>query len=142
VDCAINYKTEDVSKVVREFTKEKGVDIWFETQREQDFGRTFDLLARRGRMILMAGRQARPILPVGSFYPRDLTLYRFATVTATSEERRGCAKALTVWLGDQKLHAAVGRTFPLAQPAEAHRLQEENSLNKSGTLTGKIVVMP
>jgi NADPH2:quinone reductase len=142
VDCAINYKTEDVSKVVREFTKEKGVDIWFETQREQDFGRTFDLLARRGRMILMAGRQARPIFPVGSFYPRDLTLYGFAMFNATPDEQRACAKDINQWLGDQKLHAAVGRTFPLAQAADAHRLQEENTLNKSGTLTGKIVVMP
>jgi NADPH2:quinone reductase len=36
----------------------------------------------------------------------------------------------------------IGRTFPLAEAAAAHRLQEENTLQKAGTLTGKIVLVP
>jgi hypothetical protein len=30
----------------------------------------------------------------------------------------------------------------LDQAAEAHRLQEENTLNQAGTLAGKIVIRP
>jgi NADPH:quinone reductase len=141
-DCVINYKTEDIPSAIREFTKNQGVDVWYETQREPDFERAFDLLARRGRMVLMAGRQARPVFPAGSFYPRDLTLYGFAMFNATPDEQRVAAADINRWLGDQKLHVPIGKTFQLSEAASAHRLQEENTLHKSGTLTGKIVVMP
>src|SRR5262249_40627548 len=74
----LNYKTDDVVAGVRDFTKGNGVNIWFETQREPNFTRTIDLLAKRGRMIVMAGRQAQPTFPVGPFYVKDLSLFGFA----------------------------------------------------------------
>ena len=49
----------------------QGVNVWWETLREPNFDRTVGLLAIRGRMILMAGRDARPVFPVGPFYVRD-----------------------------------------------------------------------
>jgi NADPH2:quinone reductase len=141
-DCVINYKTEDVAKVLREFTKNEGVQVWFETQRDPNFERTFDLLSRRGRMIIMAGRQARPIFPVGAFYPRDLTLYGFGVFNAPPVEQRICAQDINRWHGDQKLHVLIGKSFRLSEAGQAHRLQEDNTINKAGTLMGKIVVMP
>ena len=33
----LNYKTDDVPAGVKEFTDGKGVDVWYETQREPDF---------------------------------------------------------------------------------------------------------
>ena len=36
----------------------------------------------------------------------------------------------------------IGKRFPLAETAEAHQLQEDNTLRKAGTLTGKIVILP
>lgn len=141
-DRVLNYKTDDVPAGVRDFTQGKGVNVWYETQREPDFLRTLDLLARRGRMIVMAGRQAQPIFPVGAFYTRDLSLYGFAMFNAAPEEQRLCAEDINRWLGDGKLHALVGRPFPLSEAAAAHRLQEENTLSKAGTLQGKIVLKP
>jgi NADPH:quinone reductase len=32
--------------------------------------------------------------------------------------------------------------MPLAEAAAAHRLQEENTVGKAGTLAGKIVIKP
>ncbi len=141
-DRVLNYKTDDVPAGVKEFTQGKGVDVWYETQREPDFVRTIELLARRGRMIVMAGRQAQPVFPVGAFYTRDLSLFGFAMFNATPHEQRVCADAINRWLAEKKLNVAIGRKFPLAAAAAAHRLQEENTLNKAGTLTGKIGVMP
>ena len=40
-----------------------GVNVWWETLREPDFERAIPLLAMRGRMVLMAGRDARPLFP-------------------------------------------------------------------------------
>jgi NADPH2:quinone reductase len=141
-DHVINYKTEDVPAAVRAATQGRGVDVWYETQREPDFQKTVPLMARRGRMIVMAGRQAQPVFPVGPFYVNDLSLFGFAMFNATPQEQRRCADDINRWLAEKKLHVLVGRTLPLSEAAAAHRLQEENTLQKAGTLAGKIVLTP
>ncbi len=141
-DHVLNYKTDDIPTGVRTVTGDRGVDVWYETQREPDFLRTIPLLARRGRMVVMAGRQAQPVFPVGPFYVKDLSLFGFAMFNASPEEQRTCAEDINRWLAEKKLHAQIGRTFPLSEAAAAHRLQEENTLQKAGTLTGKIVLVP
>jgi NADPH2:quinone reductase len=93
-------------------------------------------------MVVMAGRQAQPIFPVGPFYVKDLALYGFAMFNATPEEQRRAAEDINRWLAEKKLRVPIGRTLPLADAAGAHRLQEENTLRKVGTLTGKIVLVP
>lgn len=141
-DCVINYKTEDVPARIQDFTKGQGVQVWYETQREPDFLKTVPLMARRGRMIIMAGRQAQPIFPVGPFYVKDLALYGFAMFNASATEQRRCADDINRWLLEKKLRVQIGKTFKFSEAAAAHRLQEENTLNKVGTLTGKIVLVP
>ena len=42
----------------------------------------------------------------------------------------------------QYLVYAIRREFKLADAAAAHKLQEENTLQKAGTLAGKIVLVP
>ena len=142
VDRVINYKTEDVPAAVRDATGGKGVHVWYETQREPDFLRTVPLMARRGRIVLMAGRQAQPTFPVGPFYVNDLSLFGFAMFNATPDEQRRCADDINRWLAEKKLHVLIGRTLPFSEAAAAHRLQEENTLQKAGTLAGKIVLTP
>jgi NADPH2:quinone reductase len=61
---------------------------------------------------------------------------------ATPEEQRRCAEDINRWLAEKKLHVPIGRVFKFSQAAEAHRLQEENTLHRAGTLTGKIVLVP
>ena len=88
-DRVLNYKTDDVPAGVKDFTKGQGVNVWFETQ-PPDFVRPIELLARRGRMIVMAGRQAQPTFPVGPFYVKDLSLFGFAMFNASPDEQRLC----------------------------------------------------
>lgn len=141
-ECVINYKTEDVAARIRAFTNNRGVDVWYETLREQDFVRTFDLLARRGRMVVMAGRQAQPPFPVGAFYPKDLSLFGFAMFNASPEEQSTCAEDINHWSAAKALRSCIGKTMHISEAAAAHRLQEDNTVNKAGSLTGKIVLTP
>jgi NADPH2:quinone reductase len=141
-DRVLNYRSDDLSAGIRDFTGGKGVNVWYETQREPDFLRAVELLAPRGRMIIIAGRQARPTFPVGPFYVKDLSLHGFAMFNATPEEQRRCAEDINRWLAEKQLHLAIGRTFRLSEAAAAHKLLEENTLHKAGTLTGKVVVVP
>jgi len=140
-DLVLNYRTDDAPAKIKEFSG-AGVHVWFETQREPDYDRMVELTRLRGRLVVIAGRQARPPFPHGPFYVKDLTLYGYAMFNATAEEQRRCAEDINRWLAEKKLHVPIGRVFKFSQAAEAHRLQEENTLRKAGTLVGKIVLVP
>jgi NADPH2:quinone reductase len=139
-DRALNYRTDDIAAGINEFTGRKGVDVWYETLREPDLIRTVDLMAQRGRIVVIAGRQARPTLPVGPFYVKGLALFGFAMFNATASEQRRCADDMNRWLAEGKLRPPVGRTFPLSEAAEAHRFLEANTLHGAGSLIGKVVI--
>jgi len=140
-DLAINYKTQDVEAEIKAFAP-SGVNVFWETLREPDFEKTVRLLAPRGRMILMAGRDARPVFPVGPFYVKGCSLHGFAMFNSTPDEQRACAADINRWLASGQLQAQIHSVLPLAEAAAAHRLQEQNTIHKAGTLHGKIVLKP
>ncbi|HZZ28339.1 MAG TPA: NADPH:quinone reductase [Pirellulales bacterium] len=140
-DHAINYKTQDVPAEVKRLAP-TGLNVYWETLREPNFDKAVDLLAPRGRMIIMAGRDARPPFPVGPFYVKGCSLFGFAMFNATAEEQRPCADEINRWLAAGKIKACIDRVLPLSQAAAAHKLQEESTVGKSGTLAGKIVLKP
>jgi NADPH2:quinone reductase len=140
-DVAVNYKTQDVDAAIKQFAPQ-GVNVWWETVREPNFERTIPLLAMRGRMIVMAGRDARPPFPVGPFYVKDCSLHGFAMFNSSAEEQADAAKDINAWLAEGRLKARIDRVLPLSQAVEAHRLQEASTIQKTGTLAGKIVLKP
>jgi NADPH2:quinone reductase len=140
-DAVVNYKTDDIAAAVKKFAPD-GVNVYWETVREPDFDKIVSYLGERGRIILMAGRDARPPFPVGPFYVKGCSLHGFVMFKATAEEQRACADDINRWLAAGQLNARIGRVLPLSQAAAAHKLQEENTLQKSGTLAGKIVLKP
>jgi NADPH2:quinone reductase len=140
-DVAVNYKTDDIAAAVKSFAP-TGVNVYWETVREPDFDKIVSYLAERGRVILMAGRDARPPFPVGPFYVKGCSLHGFVMFKATADELRTCADDINRWLAAGKLKANISRVLPLSDAAAAHKLQEENTLQKSGTLAGKIVLKP
>lgn len=137
----IHHHTEDLIAAVKRLAPD-GVNVWWETRREPDFEKTIPLLARRGRFVLMAGREARPPFPVGPFYTRDCSLLGFAMFNATSEEQRASADGINRWLAGGQFKPRIDRVLPLSETAAAHRLQEDNTLRQAGTLAGKIVLRP
>lgn len=140
-DLAVNYKTQDVDTAIKAFAP-NGVNIWWETLREPDFERAVSLLAMRGRMVVMAGREAKPAFPVGAFYTRDCSLFGFAMFNSSAEEQASAGEDINRWLAEGKLRAQIDRVLPLSETAAAHRLQEASTIQKSGALAGKIVLKP
>ncbi len=138
-DLAINYRTQNVAEEIRNAAP-GGVNVWWETLRTPNFDEAVGMLAPRGRMIVMAGRDARPEFPVGPFYVKECRLLGFVMFKAPADAQRAAAEAINEWLVDGRLRPQIGATFPLREAAAAHRLQEDNTLNAAGTLTGKIVV--
>lgn len=140
-DAVLNYKTDDIAAAVQSFSP-GGANVYWETVREPEFEKIVPLLAERGRIILMAGRDAKPTFPVGPFYVKGCSLLGFVMFKATPEEQRICAGDISRWLSSGLLKPHIGQVLPLAEAAKAHQLQEENTLRKSNTLCGKIVLKP
>jgi NADPH:quinone reductase len=141
-DAVFNHKTDDVPARLKEALGGAGLNLWYETQPPGDLDKTIELMAPRGRIIVMAGRTAKPTFTNGPFYVKGLSMHGFAMFNFTVAEQEKCAEEMNQWLAAGKLKALIGRRFALKDTAAAHQLQEENTLKKAGTLTGKIVILP
>ncbi len=140
-DHVIDYTQEDVPEQLAVHAPQ-GVDVFWETLREPNFDFAVSALAPRGRMVLMAGREVRPEFPVGPFYVKGCALHGFAMFQSDAETQRGCAKDLNHWFASQQLRAVIDRVLPLSAAAQAHQLQEEHTLGKKSSLSGKLVLKP
>lgn len=140
-DAVVNYHTTSLPDAVREFAPD-GANVYWETTREPNFQQIVDCLGERGRIVLMAGREATPPFPVGPFYVKGCSMFGFVMFKATADEQQQCADAINQWLASGKLAANISQVLPLAEAAAAHRLQEQNTLEHAGSLAGKIVLKP
>lgn len=140
-DDVILYKEEDEAEAIARLAP-NGVDIFWETLREPDLETIVSLMAECGRIVIMAGRDARPAFPVGPFYVKGLKMFGFAMFKAPASEFDVCANDINNWLSSGQLKAQISHTMPLSEAAQAHQMQEDNTLMKAGTIAGKIVLVP
>ena len=140
-DLAINYRTSSPTDTLLK-EKPAGCQVYWETVREPDFDAIVEKLSDRGRVILMAGRDARPPFPVGPFYVKGCSIHGFVMFKATADEQRNAAEDIASWLRQGLLQPNISHRFPLSEAAAAHQLQEENTLHLKGNLAGKIVLTP
>lgn len=139
----VQYRTENVDERLTEITQQTGpINIWFETLRMPALDRCIGLMAKRGKIVFMAGRDSRPEFPVGPFYVKDLRAIGFAMFNASADEQRDAANALNPLLSGGQWNPQISRVMPLSDAAAAHQLQEESTLQGSGALAGKIVLKP
>jgi NADPH2:quinone reductase len=138
-DLVVNYKEGELAARLRAFSEE-GIDVWYETQREPDLETNVPLLKRWGRMVLMAGRGAKPVLPLGTFYTRNCSILGFAMFNSPPGDQREAADEIAGWASEGKLRPVIGKVFPLEAASQAHAFLEENTMGKAGTLVGKVVL--
>lgn len=138
-DFAFNYNTSNIAEEVKQVAPQ-GVQVFWETLRDPDFDFGVSAMAENGRMVIMAGRDARPPFPVGPFYVKGCSLHGFAMFKATATQQQVAASDINHWLTTAQLQAQIDRVLPLSETANAHRLQESNTIQKQSVLTGKIVL--
>lgn len=142
-DLVLDYHSASLDDDIRSFAESHGgLDIWWETQREPTLDRAIGLMRKRGRIVLMAGRDARPDFLLGPFYVNDLRMVGFAMFNASPDEQCPCAEDMNRWFAEGKWRPLIGQRYPLSEAAAAHRLQEENTLGQQGSLKGKIALTP
>lgn len=137
-DVTINYRNQNVADALQQYQGK--IDVWFETLRHPDPATTIPLMAKRGRYVVMAGREAKPEFPIGPFYVKDLRMIGFAMFNASADEQRTCADTINRLLANGQLKPLIGARFSLDEAAKAHQLQEDSTVNSTAQLSGKIIV--
>ena len=140
-DVVINYNTEDELEAILAAAPD-GVDVFWETLREPNMEGIISVMKEYGRIVIMAGRDARPEFPVGPFYVKCLKLMGFVMFKANDKALRACADDINQWLSDGSLKANISQVLPMSEAAAAHQIQEDSTLNQSGATAGKIVLIP
>ncbi|WP_199506437.1 zinc-binding dehydrogenase [Geodermatophilus sp. TF02-6] len=130
----VDYRDPDVGDGIRSAVPD-GVDLYWDTSGHSDPGAALAVLAHGGRIVLSAGMQAHPELPVGATYTRDATLVGFAISNATVDDLAEAAGAINQRLADGTLTTRISDVLPLDRAGEAHGRLER------GTTSGTRLVL-
>ena len=139
-DVAIDYRNQDFVEVVSTATEGHGADVILDNMGASYLARNLDALATGGRLIVLGfqgGSKAELDLHT-VFRKRAAVFSAGLRARPVGEKTTICAEvAEHVWplVADGTIRPVIGRTLPLAEAAEAHRLME------SGRSTGKILLV-
>jgi len=139
-DEVILYGQDDFSVAARRFSGGDGVHVVYDSVGKDTFERSLASLRPRGMMVTF-GNSSGPVPPFaplqlskgGSLYVTRPTLGHYTLTRAELVER---ATDLFNWMLAGQLKVTIGREFPLAQAADAHRALE------SRQTTGKVILVP
>jgi NADPH:quinone reductase len=139
-DAVINYATEKFADEVLRLTEGRGVDLILDAVGKPTFEEGLRCLAPFGHLILY-GRAGGPADPfnLAALSPKSQKVSGFMVPTVTRgfpEKTRESANRCFTLMREGRLRLHIGKTFPLAQAAEAHRYLE------SRQSTGKLILIP
>jgi NADPH:quinone reductase-like Zn-dependent oxidoreductase len=119
----VDYHDPDLSSRLRALAPD-GVDLYVDTSGHLDLPAAVDLLATRGRLVLLAGGGQRLTLPVGPLYTHDRRILGFVISLAGAGELAEAAAVLNRRLAAGELPVRVHDIWPLERAAEAHQAVE------------------
>jgi NADPH:quinone reductase-like Zn-dependent oxidoreductase len=108
-----------------------GIDLFVDTSGHLDLPAAIDLLADRGRIVLMAGGTQRLTLPVGPLYTHSRRILGFVISLASTDELAEAAAVLNDRLAAGDLPARVRAVWPLERAAEAHRAVDRSERGRT-----------
>ena len=139
-DVTINYTQQDFAAEVRKLTGGKGVNVVYDSVGKETCERSLDSLAPLGCLVIF-GQASGPVPPFDTAVLNakgSLSLARPSLTHNVASQRDVAWRAgdLFRWIEAGKLDVRIGKTFPLADAANAHRELE------SRRSTGKIMLVP
>jgi NADPH2:quinone reductase len=131
----VDHCESDYLRRVMVITSGRGVDLILEMLANVNLGRDLETLAPRGRVVVVGSRGPVQINP-RELMRRDADVRGMMLFHASSAELGAIHLALQELLEHGTLVPVVGRQFPLAEAAEAHRrIIQDKAL-------GNIVLLP
>lgn len=139
-DHVINYNTEDFAARVRGVTGGKGVDVVYDGVGKATFEKSLDCLRPRGLLASFGNASGVVSIPDLTVLSRKGSLYVTRPTTGHYLSNRADllegARLLFAAVADGTIKVEIGRTFPLADAADAHRALEGRET------TGSVVLIP
>ncbi|MER6026131.1 NADPH:quinone reductase [Streptomyces sp. NPDC001851] len=105
-----------------------GIGLYLDTAGVNDLETTVELLALRGRVVLLAGIGTRPVLPARALYMYDRSVVGFVISHATPGELAAAAAYINDLFGQGALRPRSIEAFPLSAAAEVHARLERGGL--------------
>ncbi|MBL8589924.1 MAG: NADPH:quinone reductase [Methylobacteriaceae bacterium] len=134
-DMTIDYTREDVVAAVMEQTRGRGVDRIVEVDFGANLVADHAVIRPCGVVASYSSSRVRePTLPYYAFARKGVTLHFVQGMLLTHERAGAGIRDATALLERGRLVHPIARTFPLAETAAAHELQE------GGVAIGKILV--
>jgi NADPH:quinone reductase-like Zn-dependent oxidoreductase len=129
-DVVLDYHDHDhdFDRRLRDAAPE-GVDVHLDTSGHHDLHLATEVLAARGRIVLMSGMGARPELPIGGLYTRGGRILGFAISDAHIAELADAAGRINQLLVEDALASRSVERLPLEAAAEAHRRLESGEVH-------------
>ena len=138
-DEVVNYASDDFAEETLKLTDGKGVDLILDAVGKPTLEKGLKCLAPFGHLVVYgrAGGVPDP-LNVFSLFQKSIKVSGFVlyTVSAMPDVHRKGIEESFARMAEGKLKLLIGRTFPLADAAEAHRHME------SRQSVGKLVLLP
>ena len=135
-DATINYTEQDFASEVRKLTGGAGVNVVYDSVGKATFEKSLDCLAPLGGLVIF-GQASGPVPPFDTAVLNakgSLTLARPSLTHNVASHADVLRRAgdLFEWLAAGKLTVKIGKTYRLAQAADAHReLESRKSLGKN-----------
>jgi NADPH2:quinone reductase len=117
----LDHHAVDLADRVRAATGGPGPEIILEMLASANFERDLDLLAPRGRVVVIGSRGRIEIDPLQTMLG-ELSILGVGLLNATPDELRAIHAALRDGLATGALEPVVREVLPLAEAARAHRL--------------------
>jgi NADPH2:quinone reductase len=131
----LNHRQPDYLQKVMPFTGGRGVDVVLEMLANVNLDRDLDVLAPRGRVVVIGNRGRVEIDPRKAM-GKDGAILGMTLFNATPEELREIHAGLAAGLQNGSLKPVIGNELPLAEAPKAHiEVMEPGAF-------GKIVLMP
>jgi NADPH:quinone reductase len=131
----LDHTAADYTKRLMELTGNKGADVILEMLANVNLGKDIDLVARFGRIVIIGNRGTIEINPRGTM-GKDASIHGLSLWNASPAELGEIMAAISAGLANGTLRPVVGKEFPLAEAAAAHKAVLEPGAY------GKIVLVP
>ncbi len=131
----LDHGDADYMSRIMPLTGGRGVDVILEMLANVNLDRDLEVLALRGR-VMVIGNRGRVEIDPRKMMGKDGTILGMTMFNATAEEQRAIQAALVAGLENGTLNPVIGRELPLAQAAQAH-----GAVMEAGAF-GKIVLTP
>jgi len=125
-----DHRTRDHFDQVRKATGGHGIDVIVEMLANVNLGKDLTILAKGGRVVIIGSRGPAEINPRDTMQ-RDADIRGMILPNTPPAEMASIHAALVAGLEEGALRPVIGKEFPLADAAEAHRaVMEPGALGK------------